>query len=69
MTTISTIVTRTGAHAGAVEWLAPPPFRIAPTATARSARGSPSFATQNRAREPGWFNAPVASFGDPRRGC
>ena len=32
-------------------------------ATARSARGLSRSATQWRDREPGWFNAPVASFG------
>ena len=36
-----------------------------PIPIARSARGSPSFASQSRAREPHWFNSPVPPFGDP----
>ena len=43
----------------------PPPLPSNPVAIARSARGSPTFATQARAREPDWFNSPVPSFGDP----
>jgi hypothetical protein len=47
-------------------WLVLPPVTLSnPAAIARSARGSPNFAPQARAKAPDWYNAPVDSFGDP----